>query len=367
MDKTDIWMYTNVSVKQGNTDGELMFDFQLNELGRTPEEEAAVRNDLTTLFRHNLSSTKLELVFLTLQEFQYLTIQYGDFFANKDWKQDKNDIAMPEPRLNAYQHFCGISAGFSALDNQNGVRASNMLPSFNGSRIAIRKNGPYERSLLYFNKTVKRAKLDGENDVFVYRDIAVGDNLFLLVNIPTESSKMSVELLSGNPAIVFTVENRTIEAKVTVDSMYYYVATVSGDISARLRKSLGAYPIGYIAAVQKTNPLTKTPKNAGDDTMYYHQVRSPETQKSNYTIDLTCAGKQDDPQELPSVPPLIKKVGEETLAIGAPAAEKENAKPAPAIKRTAATANLPVSAPIASSKITRKTAPSATPPINPAT
>lgn len=379
----DIWLYNNVSVKQGDTDGELMFDFQLNELGRDADEEEKVRTDLTTIFRHNLSSGKLELVFLTLQEFQFLTINYGKFFKNKNWKQDPDDVSMPKPRFKVYQHFCGISAGISALDSQNAVRVSNMLPSFNGSRIAIRRAGVYGRSVLYFKKTVKK----DDNGDFIYRDIAVGDALFLLKhNKLARDSEMTVELRNADPAILFTVENNTLALKrhAKAKAVYYYFATVSAAEAVELRQTKSSYPIGYVAGVHKTNFHTPTPSVAGEDKMYYHLVRSPAMQRSDYLVDLTFAGREVARHLLPGVSMLStpNPTGGALLIIGAAAptpgqenvplisssavASEKNSSTA-SMKRTAEDAKLSVSAQSPLPKINRKSGPSSTPPINPAT
>lgn len=349
-----IWTYTNVSTKQGLTDGEFMFDFALHELGRDKKEEDAVRSDLTTLFNHNLNSTKLELVFLTLQEFQYLTIKYGDFFLNTR----PVPAGVPKARTSAFEHFCGISAGVSGLDNMNAVRASNMARSFDGSRIAILKLGVWERASLYFNQTMKKYK-KSPPITLIYRDVAIGDTIVLLRHEFSNSAAtkananpttMERALRNENPSIHFVVDKRTLPALTySTTSCYYYLATVCEPAISKLMKFAGTsttvHRIGFIAAVHKSNASTPLPKGKAEDTARYHQISSPAMQESRYSVVLTNLFEHGD-QELP----VFTREN-----IGAPVPTPQESIATGPIKRTAADANLSISASATASKLNRKT------------
>lgn len=338
------WAYINVSTKQGNTDGEFMFDFTPYELGRDEKEEAAVRADLEMIFGHKLSSYKLELIFLTLQEFQVLTIKYGDFFANTR----KVPKGQPKVRKQAIQHFSGISAGMSNLDSMNTVRVSNAMRNFDGNRIAILKEGPWERALLYFNKTQK-----GPANAITYRDVAIGDVLLLEEYTLGRDDNMTVELKNANPTFHFAVENKTIDVTPsslpTTNSKYYYISTASQALAASQREGYAVFSLGYIAAVHKNNTLTNMQPSG-----HYHQIRSPAMQRNTYSVVLTSAWSD-----------LMMRFGytiPASLVIGASAPkekEKENVPIASPLKRTSEQANLPVSASTTSAKINRKTQPAA--------
>lgn len=360
-----IWTYTNVSTKQGLTDGEFMFDFALHELGVDENMEKEVRTVLSTLFNHNLNSTKLELVFLTLQEFQYLTIMFGDFF-----KSNYTTITplptgfralppgMPEARKTAFEHFCGISAGVSGLDNMNAVRVANMARSFDGSRIAILKLGVWERASLYFNHTMKKYK-KGNPASLVYRNVAIGDTIVLLKrefggdaaqNANEDSKKLELNLRNENPSIHFVMDKRTLPVlNYTIRSCYYFLATVCEPALSQLMKwatisSTAVHRIGFIAAVHKSNPNNPLPKGSVVDTQRYHQISSPAMQESRYSVVLTNLfehGNQDKP--------VLWR-----LTIGAPLPTPQESISTGPIKRTAADASLSISASATASKLNRK-------------
>ncbi len=397
------WTYKNVSTKNGNTDGELMFDFLPEELGRTPVENKDILYELQMVFGHDFARGKIDIVFLTLQEFQFLTMKHGDFFVLRpaltqaaamltaakalvpnptttqaqinariaemqeivDYIQDAVSKSS-EARAHALAHFSGISAGVGRFDSQNAIRVSNMNRTNDGSRIAILKLGPYERTALYFGKTTK----DDSRATLAYRNICAGDNLFLgkktfpamtaMVGgaphpeiLPRQPIELSVERRNANPAVMFVVDDKmhTITL-VPGTSVYYYFFTATHDFSATLRadRSNSFFPIGEIGVVHKINPLAPAA-----DADFYHQIRSPAIQRSTFTVILTdrLFKEHRTAQSAPLM--MIGTPFPESVVVEVPVPTKP-AESTPTLKRTPVEAGLAPVASVTSSKV-RKNAP----------
>lgn len=340
-----IWTYKNACSKSGITDGEPMFEFNAdetaNELGRTPAERDRVMSDLQLIFGHDFNAHDVDTVFLTMQEFQVLTMKYGDFFAAS---------TVPFRRA-AFVHFVGISSGVGGFDSQNAVRVTNMQHTRDGSRIAIRKLESHERVHLYFgqsNAAYSRATMN-------FRRICIGDHLFLghktfpappaagaaanAEYLPAQGIDIMSEMRNPNPSVQFVTDDKTHTLTLTPGvSGYYYLFTATPDFAATL-VSIGKdrfFTIGRIGAVHKINPLTPRV-----EPNFYHLIRIPSIQRSEFTVTLTGEMVKET---IPAAP---------RMAIGAPVPESVTvevpiaaavAAETPSLKRTPADAGLPAAA-----------------------
>ncbi len=352
-----IWTYKNACSKSGITDGEPMFEFNAdeaaNELGRTPAERDRVMSDLQLIFGHDFNAHDVDTVFLTMQEFQVLTMKYGDFF----------DAATVPFRRSAFVHFVGISSGVGRFDSQNAVRVTNMQHTRDGSRIAIRKLESHERVHLYFgqsNAAYSRAAMN-------FRRICIGDHLFLghktfptatgnAEYLPAQDIAIMSEMRNPNPSVQFVTDDKTHTLTLTPGvSGYYYLFTATPDFAATLvaQAPTAFFTIGRIGAVHKINPLTPRV-----DPNFYHLIRIPSIQRSEFTVTLTGEMVRET---IPAAPRMtIGAPVPESVTVEVPiaAAVANEAAPSP-LKRTPADAGLPAAAsktsaePAASSKRAR--------------
>lgn len=335
-----IWTYKNACSKSGITDGEPMFEFNAdetaNELGRNPAMRERVMSDLQLIFGHDFNAHDVDTVFLTLQEFQVLTMKYGDFF----------DAAAVPFRRAAFVHFVGISSGAGRFDSQNAVRVTNMQHTRDGSRIAIRKLESHERVHLYFgqsNAAYNRAAMN-------FRRICIGDHLFLghktfptatrnAEYLPAQDIAIMSEMRNPNPSVQFVTDDKTHTLTLTPGvSGYYYLFTATPDFAAMLvtQYPTAFFTIGRIGAVHKINPLTPRV-----DPNFYHLIRIPSIQRSEFTVTLT--GEMVN-ETIPAVPRMtIGAPIPESVTVEVPIAASvaaSDATPSP-LKRTPADAGLP--------------------------
>lgn len=338
-----IWTYKNVSTRSGITDGEPMFEFNFEEsakeLGRNDAQRAAVLSDLQLLYGHVFDAHDVDTVFLTLQEFQTLTMKHGDFF----------DAAAVLFRRSAVVHFSGISGGVGRFDSQNAVRVSNMQHTRDGSRLAVQKQGAHETTTLYFGKSMVSSARAATP---LYRQICLGDHLMLghktfpvatgpAARRPAEfvaQQDLSIltEMRNPNPAVQFVTDDKNHTLTLTPGtSGFYYLFTATSDLAAALvsKASDKFFILGHIGAVHKVNPLTPRV-----EPNLYHFIRIPSIQRSLFTVVLPDKVVQGT---RPAAP---------TLTIGAPVPESVTvqvpiaAAATPTLKRTPADAGLPVAA-----------------------
>lgn len=346
-----IWTYKNACSKSGITDGEPMFEFNAdetaNELGRTPAERDRVMSDLQLIFGHDFNAHDVDTVFLTMQEFQVLTMKHGKFFG----------AATVPFRRSAFVHFVGISSGVGRFDSQNAVRVTNMQHTRDGSRIAIRKLESHERVHLYFGKT-------NDTEATINRTICIGDYLLFgykkfpadVTNaeyLPAQNIPLMSEMRNPNPSVQFVTDDKTHTLTLTPGvSRYYYLFTATPHLAARLVSQFpeAFFTIGRIGAVHKINPLTPRV-----EPNFYHLIRIPSIQRSEFTVTLTDGMVKET---IPAAPRMV--IGApvpESVTVAVPIAAAVNA--APSLKRTTADAGLPAAAaktpaePTASSKRAR--------------